>query len=191
EVLVYDNGAGEVRQRMRLDRTAQLTIADRLPDLGPHARFAAIQYARGDLIYVQDDDVIVSDPRAIVDEWLEVEAIVAAEHGQPDFVVCNMPPEFRKVYTDTALIGFGAAFHRIAPAKAFDRFFAFHGLDRDDQLFLRESCRVFTVLSPRVLVDVPKTDLPWASAPNRLWKQPDHIEMRERMLKLAREVRDS
>ena len=38
-------------------------------DLSVYGRYAAIEDARGDLIYVQDDDVIVSDPQAIVDAW--------------------------------------------------------------------------------------------------------------------------
>jgi hypothetical protein len=50
---------------------------------------------------------------------------------------------------------------------------------------------VFTALTPRVLVDVPYEDLPWASAENRMWKQPTHREERGRMLELVRQVRDA
>jgi hypothetical protein len=104
-------------------------------------------------------------------------------------VVCNMPQEFRVHYPDSAMVGFGAAFHRDLPERAFSRFFAHHAsMTRDDPLFLRESCRVFTGLTPCVLVDVAKTDLPYASDPSRLWKQPDHVACRERMLDLVRQV---
>jgi len=154
-------------------------------DLGPHGRFEGLQrYATNTLCYVQDDDVIVSDPEAIA--WESDSG--AAEYGR---LVCNMPPEFRPHYPDSAMVGFGACFHRDAPERAFKRFFDFqHCMSRDNPLFLRESCRIFTTLTPRVLVDIPKTDLPYASDPNRLWKQPDHIRMRERALAMAREVRD-
>lgn len=88
------------------------------------------------------------------------------------------------------MVGFGAAFQRDLPELAFKKFFAAHPeMDRRDPLFLRESCRIFTTLTPRVLVDVPKTDAPYASNPNRLWKQPDHIEMRDRALAMARAAR--
>jgi hypothetical protein len=153
-------------------------------DLGPYGKYAAIERANHALIYVQDDDVVVSDPEAIV--WESDSG--GSEYGR---LVCNMPPEFRPHYPDSAMVGFGAAFHRDLPERAFQRFFSYHAtMTRDDPLFLRESCRAFTTLTPYVLVDVPKTDLPYVNDPNRLWKQPGHISCRDRMLALAREVRD-
>ena len=160
-------------------------------DLGPHGRFEGLQrYATNTLCYVQDDDVIVSDPQAIVDAWQENQ-VYEGPRAFIDHVVCNMPPVFRPHYSDSAMLGFGGAFHRDAPERAFKRFFDFqHCMSRDNPLFLRESCRIFTTLTPRVLVDVAKTDLPYASDPNRLWKQRDHLHFRERALAFAREVRD-
>ena len=103
-----------------------------------------------------------------------------------------MPQEFRPHYPDSAMVGFGSCFHRDAPERAFTRFFDHHdGMTREDPLFLRESCRIFTVLTPCVLVDVPKVDMPYASDPDRLWKQPGHIQSRDRALQLARQVRDA
>jgi len=190
ERIVWRNG-----ERVELhwaDPPGSFKELDRVPDVGPHGRFSAIGYASHDLIYVQDDDVIVSDPQEIVgwyERWMATDDAPYKEEG---YVVCNMPPEFRQHYPDSAMVGFGAAFHRNAPPTAFVRFFKKHPtMAVDDPLFLRESCRAFTTLTPRVLVDVPKTDREFASDPDRLWKQPDHIEMRERMLVLAREARDS
>lgn len=62
----------------------------------------------------------------------------------------------------------------------------------DEQLaFWRRTCDiVFTALTPRVLVDVPYVNLPWASDSNRMWKQAQHIEERQRMLELTLKVRD-
>ena len=157
-------------------------------DQGPHGRFAAIDYAAHELVYVQDDDVIVSDPQQIVDEWLDL----LHNHNRDDVVVANMPPEFRPHYPDSVMLGFGACFKRDAPEKAFQQFFDFHtDMTRTDPLFLRESCRIFTVLTPQYLVDVPKVDMPYASDPDRLWKQPGHVQSREKALALARQVRDS
>lgn len=186
EVLVWDNRRGEVLERCPSGLAFRADVPDP-HDLGPHARFAAIAYAAHPLIYVQDDDVIVSDPQAIVDEFVEEN-----HPGDPDFVVCNIPAEFRRHYPDSGMVGFGAAFHSDTPERAFARFFArFKNMRRDDPLFLRESCRIVTTLTPIVRVDVAKTDREFASDPDRLWKQPDHFWAAQRMIKLARIARDA
>ena len=168
-------------------------------DLSVYGRYAAIEYASHDLIYVQDDDVIVSDPQAVVDEWILMRSpgVDPAWNG----VVCNMPPEFRPHYPDSALVGFGACFQRNKPKKAFDRMlragidFGLESLDAGlgspDRWMFRECDRVFTCLTPRILVDVPKQDREFASDPDRLWKQSGHHESTARMLDLARKVRDA
>ena len=180
EVLVWVNGS-----HLSIWTTGEQTDDIPVPDLGPHARFAAIEYATHNLIYVQDDDVIVSDPEQIV--WESDSG--GSEYGR---LVCNMPPEFRPHYPDSAMVGFGAAFHRDLPETAFREFFAHHhNMSRTDPLFLRESCRIFTVLTPYALVDVAKTDMPYCSDDNRLWKDIYHIKYREEALGLAREVRDA
>lgn len=201
EIIVWVNGDG-VRRPWRYPAGSFPCIAD-APNVGPHGRFAAIEYAAGDLIFVQDDDVIISDPQAIVDGLLVEDQSWSYSNGvrvsgtggllmRVDHVVCNMPPQFRPNYQDSALVGFGAAFHRDLPEKAFQRFFDHHtSMTRDDPLFLRESCRVFTTLTPRILVDIEKTDLPYASDEDRLWRQPGHVSSRDHILSLTREVRDS
>lgn len=152
----------------------------RVPDLGPYGRFAAIEDASNSLVYVQDDDVIVSDPQAIVDAW-----------ERDDHVVCNMPQEFRPHYHDSAMVGFGGCFHRDLPARTFARYLRYTETSVDDPLFLRESCRILTCIAPRVLVDVPVTSLPYANDSTRLWKQPGHVQSRDKALELARRVRDA
>ena len=144
-------------------------------DLSVYGRYAAIEYAKGDLIYVQDDDVLVRDPQAIVRGWNRYESM--------DHVVCNMPQEFRhSFYEDHALVGFGACFHRDAPRRAFERM-------PWPEHFVRTCDIVFTSLTPRVLVDVPKRNLPWANDDNRMWMQPKHQAERSRMLDLCKEAR--
>lgn len=145
-------------------------------DAGVYGRYAAIERTDAELIYVQDDDCIVSDPAFIVDTFITAPA---------DAVICNMPQEFRhSFYVDHALVGFGAAFHRDAPMRAFRRYAEYFPMED-----LRMTCDiVFTGLSPRVLVDVPKLDLPWAHYETRMWRQPGHLANRVRTLDLVREV---
>ncbi len=189
-----------------------------LPDLSVYGRYAAIEWASNDMIYVQDDDVIVSDPQAIVDVWhQEWRGCVQGKSGMinlhtacEEFVVCNMPEVFRPHYPDAALVGFGAAFHRDAPARAFERYFSYGDraafiqasergsifpswtpeLFGTGPVFNRECDRVFTVLTPRVLVDVDKADREFAKSENRLYREPGHNASTKRMLDLARKVRD-
>lgn len=202
-------------------------VSSGAPDLSVYGRYAAIEHASHDLIYVADDDVIVSDPQKIVDTWDardvndstaliachldDYDGVVRGEH-----VVCNQPPEFRHdFYLEHALVGFGAAFHRDAPFKAFDCMWEglmLQARERGIELptgntweragklaadpsywpenFLRTCDVVFTALTPRILVDVPVRNLPWASDDNRMWKQPTHVGERQRMLDLVLKVRD-
>lgn len=191
EVIVWDNGAKVV---MRWD-TPDSQIDD-VPceDLSVYGRYAAIEHASHDLIYVQDDDVLHTSEgvQEIVRSW---DAAAGDKH-----VVCNMPANFRHAfYQEHALVGFGACFHRDAPAKAFGKFALGLGLDLEAMVqwhvdngdWFRRTCDiVFTGLTPRVLVDVPYEDMPWATAENRMWKQPTHIEERTLMRDLVLEIRD-
>lgn len=162
-------------------------------DLKVYGRYAAIDRTDAEVIYVQDDDVIVSDPDAIVRRWHGALGHEWDKTLLPG-VVCNMPAEFRHdFYEEHALVGFGAVFHRGAPERAFERFEEPHMpvaiYERD---FFNRTCDiVFTALTDRVLVDVPKEDLPWAHYQDRMWKQPGHQADRVRMLDLVRQVRDA
>ena len=248
ETLVWDNGHGNRDPGLYRRITKSGLLARRVlgleeyPDLSVYGRYAAIEHASHDLIYVQDDDCIVSDPRAIVDTWRDsfpAHEYIRPELKRPDggfwgaqssslpcvglaqvdcahplhaaHVVCNMPPEFRyDFYADHALVGFGACFHRDAPTRAFERFFKGVGAEfsdwretvetlrmaedfgfRSSENFLRTCDIVFTALTPRVLVDVPKTNLWWAEDESRMYRQPQHTEERARMLELVKEVRDA
>lgn len=189
EVIVWDN-SGQMLWRDGKVSGWSNSVTDRMGS----GRHHAAKFAKGDLIYTQDDDVIVSDPQAIVDEWgyeSTARGYMLGADAVNEHIICNMPRLFRGHYPDSAMLGFGSVYHRSLPPAVFARFFATTGLTEDDPLFMRESDRALTVLAPRVLVDVPKQDREFASDANRLYRQPDHIEMRERMLTLARQVRDA
>lgn len=211
EVIVYDNGAGGVFKRVAETLLARIvTGKGELPDLSVYARYAAIEYATHELILTQDDDCVVSEPQAIVDAFLLTRGPFAericqhglaitpgcpsCDAGHARSVVCNMPPEFRHdFYTEHALVGFGACFHRDAPARAFERWYATsppgtEGKNGEWGLFKRTCDIVFTALTPRVLVDVPKTNLPWADDETRMYRQPTHQAERAAMLELVCEI---
>jgi hypothetical protein len=183
DVLVWDNGA-----EVLID--ARRVTSVRVSDLSVYGRYASIEYTDADLIYVQDDDCIVSAPIELDTVWME-HAALQRTLGEPwnEHVVCNMPPEFRHdFYTDHALVGFGAVFHRDAPARAFLRYAPLEPNGTTD-FFLRTCDIVFTALTPRVLVDVPKENLPYAYHYDRMWRQPEHQAERARMLELLGTLR--
>lgn len=222
ERLVWCNGSGLFRWKEDITGvdgkpTWQPFVEER-QDLAVYGRYEAVQYASNDLIYVQDDDVIVSDPQAIVNEWDKVAlrqeqdpAGVPSDEEWGRHIVCNMPQEFRHdFYTDHALVGFGAAFHRDAPERAFNRWLTWSGhrvhgtipgfgppeqghRDFLIPLFMSTCDIIFTGLSDRVLVDVPKENLSWAYGDDRMWRQPEHqgerAQMRELMLAARKEIR--
>jgi hypothetical protein len=192
EKIAWLNGSGLFLWEEIVEGDFQPFVSNRT-DLAVYGRYYAIEWATHDLIYVQDDDCIVSDPQRIVDTWVratETDEIEDSTWWPDSLVVCNMPQEFRHgFYTDHALVGFGAAFHRDAPRRAFDLYLA-HWKGRDDipfegGTFFDHTCDiVFTGLTPRILVDVPKENLPWAHDANRMWRHPEHQGMRARMREL-------
>ena len=64
EVLVWDNGAKVIRKWSSEwpGPWAEPEIIDRIEDLSVYGRYAAIECASDELIYVQDDDCIVERP---------------------------------------------------------------------------------------------------------------------------------
>lgn len=148
-------------------------------DFGVYGRYAAIELTDAEFIYVQDDDCVL-EPEAFT--WLLAGV-------RPEAIVANMPERFRHdFYRNHCLVGFGAIFHRDLPGRAFKRFNDYYGDSVAGEWFLRTSDVVFTTLTPRRLVDVSHRDLPWASDPDRMWKQPEHQGERTRMLEYARRV---
>lgn len=160
-----------------------------------YGRYACLPRVASDVVYVQDDDCLlpVSSIRELVDAY------------EPGVIACNMPERFRSFYDDSALVGFGAVFDRDLPQLAFERFGI---VDAETDLFVRRgffgyvtpvefaatffrTCDVvFTTLTPRKLLDVPYEDMPWATDPDRMYRQADHTRERRRVLEMAREVRD-
>ncbi len=174
---------GDVELPALFGPTGEVVIWDNAKaaeDMSVYGRYAALDMVTKDVVIVQDDDVGLSTEA--------IDGLLAAY--EPGKIVANVPPEYRERYTDSTLVGFGAIFDRDLPAKAFARFRE-HVAYADEQTFRRTCDIVFTVLTPFTLVDLPFTYLPHTRAPNRMYRQPGNFEERQRMLKLAREVRDA
>ncbi len=79
-------------------------------------------------------------------------------------------------------MGFGSVFEKSLIRPTFARYLKHFQLD---DVTLREPNRIFTALNhSRIdIVDVPITHMPYASDPDRLWRQPDHGQMRDEALR--------
>lgn len=141
-------------------------------------RYIAVSESNRLVSFVQDDDVILPETsiRALLEAY------------EPGRIVANMPERFRQHYPDSCLVGFGAVFDTDLPQQAFRRMW--NEEPQYLEVFWRTCDVVFTSLTPRILLDLDYADREFASAPNRMWKQPNHVGERKWMLDLARQVRD-
>ena len=143
-------------------------------DMAVFGRYEAIGEADGEVIYVQDDDCVLSRD--------QIRGVIAGY--EPGAVTCNMTDRFRENYPDAALVGFGAVFDRDLPRRAFARF----AVGRSSMLFLRTCDLVFTALTPRRFVDVGHRNLPWATDPDRMYRSAPLLAERKRMMEALREI---
>jgi len=131
-----------------------------------YGRFAGAREARNDLVYVQDDDLMAP-----------VEELFGHYDGG---IVANRKPD-----EEWRFVGAGAFFDRRL-LGVFDEYLVAYPLDDD---FLRAADIVFAYANPYRSVWVGYEDLAWAMAPNRMYWEPDHYSVRERVkartLKLA------
>jgi hypothetical protein len=127
-----------------------------------YGRYAAVDEAKNDFIYIQDDDLVVP-----------VEKILAAYRVREDRHVCmsnNRPDE------GWPLNGIGSVFHRDL-ANCFQPYIAYYGETRD---FYRISDVVFGYSNAYRKIWVGYRNLPWQTAPDRMHLQYDHYEVRDR-----------
>jgi hypothetical protein len=159
-------------------------------DYKVYGRYVGISEATTPYVYVQDDDCLINIPKFLR---------VARKYIPGVQMVVNMPASRWGDYPDSCLVGWGALFARELPAQAFDRYYA-HDMSVPDTeesaviasvQFLKTCDVAFTTLTPHVKIDVGFQHLPWAEDRGRaMFLQPDHGPIRERMLQLARQVRD-
>jgi hypothetical protein len=94
--------------------------------------------------------------------------------GYEDGIITNaMTREHARQYTGAqTLIGFGAIFHRRLIDGLMDPKW------ERDALFYREADRIFTALNTYKMVFPEIEILPRASDEERMWRQPEHIPMK-------------
>jgi hypothetical protein len=127
----------------------------------PYHRYLEMERVLHDVVLTQDDDCL-TDMRPVID-------------GYEPGVICNaMTPEHASQYREReTLIGFGSIFDR-SLIRVLD------GWERDE-LFEREADRVFATLNRHKMV-FPRIELlPQATAPNRMYRDPKHLEYRAAM----------
>lgn len=130
----------------------------------PFNRYKAMLESNAEILFTQDDDC-VTDLGPLFEAY------------DPAVIVNAMTPEHAAQYRGPqTLIGFGAIFHRELVRFAFERW----TWKRDD-LFYRESDRIFPTVNRHETVFPEIEILPHASDADRLWKQPDHQVARAAM----------
>ena len=133
EVIVWDNSQRE--------------------DMGIYGRYAAIVEAKHDVIFTQDDDLVVTCHDRLLDAY------------EPGRVLCNYPQPW-----DIPWVARGGLFHRDLPARAFEKYLAAHPFDR---FFTHHACDgIFALLSDCKVVDYGSTDLPHGFADGRVSTSP-------------------
>lgn len=139
------------------------------PNMGPFGQFLAATYlCSSRLVYFQDDDCTTS-PDSIVSAW------------EPGKIVCNMGCEgHEKNYVNRKdkLMGFGSCFERELIKPTFEEFWKHYPID---YVTWREPGRIFTAMNHESIkvVNVPVCNLPWATDSDRLYRQADHISMKD------------
>lgn len=122
-------------------------------------RYEAAALTRSEIVYTQDDDAICP-----------VEELLEAYDGEQ--LLVNVPPG------ENPWLAWGAVFRRSEALRAFDRYLAQHEFDEE---FLNWADVVFAHLAGWREVDLGHLDLPWATAPNRMYHQPDHYAGQDRV----------
>ena len=127
-------------------------------DLSCYGRFAAVAEAKHDVIYTQDDDLMVPIP-----------ALLKAWDGRPG-ILANKPPE-----EEWRFLGCGSLFRR--ELVNFDRYHAAYPADDE---FHRTADVAFAYQHPYRSVWLGYLDFPWQTAPNRMYRQKGHYTVRQR-----------
>lgn len=134
--------------------------AERDEDLMCYGRFAAVAEAKHDLIFTQDDDALVP-----------VAGLLRRYDPATPGVFANKPES-----EPWRFLGLGALFNRDT-VDCFDRYLELYG---DDEDFLRTADIVFAYQHPYEAVDLGYAELEWSRYSNRMYRQFDHMAVRER-----------
>lgn len=125
----------------------------------PFSRYLLAWEAPTQWVYTQDDDCL-TDLQPILN------------NPRPGYIVNAMTEDHAAQYPGRqTLLGFGALFERRLIKPLLDDW-------ERDELFLRESDRVFGTIVPHQTFYPEITILPCATAPNRFYRQAEHVPSR-------------
>lgn len=159
-----DHDLSEIHDSIRAAGIRDIVVWDnseREHDLSCYGRYAAVPEARKEWIYHQDDDLIapVAEILAEVDPVADRHTIVANNREEETW----------------RLTGIGSVFHR-SLADCFERYVSVWGNGAD---FHRICDVVFAYQHPYRKVVLGYRDLPWGTAPDRMYHQDGHMAVRE------------
>lgn len=132
----------------------------------PFRKYELFSKAKFDWLYYQDDDAVCP-----------VRELAEATDGDESTITLAMKRGHFESYANTRMtmgLGWGSFFHRNVLGNL-KRYTDVHG---EDELFKRDTEKILTSLCyPQKRLVLPIQDLPSASFPNRLWRQPNHYQM--------------
>jgi hypothetical protein len=126
-----------------------------------YGRFAGIAETTRPFVYVQDDDVVIP-----------VRELLAVYDPARGAVLANKKPD-----EEWRFLGIGAVFPREL-ADCFQAYADLYGMDAD---FYRAADVVFAYQHGYESIWIGYEELEWSRAPNRMYLQPGHYEVRERL----------
>jgi len=146
-------------------------------DLKTYGRYAALPECANDVVFFQDDDIVLLDHDALLSAY------------EPGVIVANMSDGWwqNRDLHDSVFVGAGAILDRSIPRRAFEKYDSM--FPRDEVFFLYPEAMV-TIPSRIKRVDLPLEVLPWGYAPNRMNAQPWFEEWMAESIRRGRAVRD-
>jgi glycosyltransferase involved in cell wall biosynthesis len=149
-------------------------------DLKTFGRYAALPEAKHDIVFFQDDDIVLPPDT--------IQGIIAAY--EPGVICANMAPGWvsgRDLH-DSVFVGAGGVLDRDLPDKAFAKYDRLY--PRDEVFYLYPEAMV-SIPSRIKRVDLPLEVLPWGYAPNRMVSQPWFEDRMAESIRRGRKVRDT
>lgn len=148
-----------------LEHTASFPFGEILVLTGsdsPYRKHELFAKAKYDWLYYSDDDAICP-----------IQALAEATDPNSREITLAMKAGHFEAYRHRKQamgIGWGAFFHRDC-LKHLKRYTDVYG---EDELFKRDTEKIWTALCPHKRLVLPIYDLPSAEASDRLWRQPNH-----------------
>lgn len=127
----------------------------------PYRKYELFEKAKFDTLAYQDDDAICDWNRLI-------------QLSEPGMINVGMKPGHFESYKDLRMtmgLGWGSFFLKTI-LRNLEKYTDIYG---EDELFKRDTEKILThLVSPQNRIIIQVTDLPSATASDRLWRQPEH-----------------